>query len=411
MSFIRLQNVFWYLAEISVDVDENIQPIKLQDPPKPKLKRQLSINTVEQTERERTPKKTFVPKETPFTTRTSCEQTWTPYIDPKRDEVDGRPGSSTDAGTAGVDKMPTGTSYPVPIPTKAHTRTEPMQSPHYFNLKDIELTSPFLNPNLRRKSKENDDHVFVFPETVDERRSPTKQSPAKKDEHTYHGTMPSRYPKQEDSVQHLGIQSYEQEQRTANVQRAETKDNSQRKTIQTQVQHAVPTYVTHEGFKWPVAATISDPPPFSPRLVTAYPKSTYQHQASNDQPTTQSEEIAKLQERIKLLEKEYERAKAIYRPDNSHSSPRTRDIQEILRRSALRSISDIERSPNEKEIRRLEAEVKNKYERSISDPTFSPRHRMQRFVQQPSPLGRQNSIRTDAQEPDHQVKPITLYTA
>ena len=388
MSFIRLQNVFWYFIETSVD-DENIQPIKLQDPPKPKLKRQLSINTVEQTERERTPKKTFVPKDNPFTTRSSCEQTWAPYVDPNRDEVDGRPGSVTDAGSVGVDKMSTGTSYPLPIPTKAHTLTQPMQSPHYFNLKDIELTSPFLNPTLRRKSKENDDQVFVFPETVDERRSPTKQSPAKSEETLRLDQFSSRH-----SIQNLQSQTSNKSHATYRVPRAELTDNGLGEMRNTQPQ---PTYVTHEGFKWPVAATISEAPPFSPRIVTAHPRTSYQHQqeGSNHQATIQNEEIAKLQERIKLLEKEYERAKAIYRPDNSHSSPRTRDIQEILRRSALRSISDIERSPNEKEIRRLEAEVKNKYERSISDPTFSPRQRMQRFVQQPSPLGRQNSVIAD----------------
>ena len=314
--------------------------------------------------------------------------------------MDGRStiSSTKDVGSTGVDTMPTGISYPVPIPPKAHHMTESLQSPHYFNLKDIELTSPFLNPNLRRRSKENDEHVFVFPEAADERRSPTKQSPAKSGESTYHGQFSSRYPMQNDSVQFLGSQSSNHAQNTVDV----STDNSLRGTSQSQARPTLPTHVTHEGFKWPVAATISEPPPFSPRLVTAYPKSkaTYQSQQQGpiDQVTTQNEEIAKLQERIKLLEKEYERAKAIYRPNDSQSSPRTREIQEILRRNALRSISDIERSPNEKEIRRLEAEVKNRYERSVSDPSFSPRQRQQRFVQQPSPLGRQNPNRTEAFE-------------
>ena len=318
--------------------------------------------------------------------------------------MDGRSTSSTtkNVESTGVDKLPTAISYPVPIPPKAHTMTESMQSPHYFNLKDIELTSPFLNPNLRRKSKENDEHVFVFPEAVDERRSPTKQSPSKSGESTCQGQFSARYPIQNDAVQYLGSHLSNQAQNTVGVPRAEWTESSYRGTSQTQAQSTLPTYVTHEGFKWPVAATISEPPPFSPRLVTAYPKSksTYQsqQQGSNDHVATQNEEIAKLQERIKLLEKEYERAKEIYRPNDSQSSPRTREIQEILRRNALRSISDIERSPNEKEIRCLEAEVKNRYERSVSDPTFSPRQRQQRFVQQPSPLGRQNSIRTDASE-------------
>ena len=337
----------------------------------------------------------------------SCEQPWTPYVDPNRDEVDGSSTSSKEIGSGGVDKMPAGMSYPVSLPQRTHSITEPLQSPHYFNLKDIELTSPFLNPNIRRKSKERDDHIFIFPEAADERGSPTKQSPVKSWDDTYHGAAQAKYPMQSDPVRYIDTvsPSSNQAHRSGSVSRADRVDSAPRGSNQTQAPTTLPTYVTKEGFKWPAAATISEPPPFSPRVVTAYPRPTVQQSHdSEDQPLRQNEEIAKLQERIKLLEKEYERAKAIYMPkQTTHSqfSPGSREIQEILRRSALRSISDIERSPNEKEIRRLEAEVKNRYERSVSDPTFSPRQRQQRFVQQPSPLGRQNSFRHDV--PEHGV--------
>ena len=394
--------------------DENLQPIKLQDPPKQKLKRQLSIGTVETSERERALKRSYVPKNIPTARPTCTEPSWLPYIDPKPDEVDGDSSVNKDVNDTQHDPA---SVYQNVRGKGPETFINPLQSPHYFNMKDIELTSPFLNP-LSSKTRKSDESIFIFPESNDRRVSPLKHSPSKpvaaSITQAAHSFAAVTY---EDSAQKQTtcLTSSNQSQRSsANV--SHSGHSYPTKYTHTETQQRIPDYVTPEGFRWPKVATVTTTIPFSPRTVIAAPtmKPNYpMPQAEPPQRITQHDEIEKLQERITLLEREYERAKEIYmaKPTNQREfSPCSRELQEILRRGALRSISDIDRSPNEKDIRRINEEVKNRYERSVSDPTFSPRQRQLRFMAQPSPLGRQNSSLIDAENSykDSQVQLIPL---
>ena len=317
---------------------------------------------------------------------------WTPYVDPKPDEVDGAPTATKQDMPKTLDRGTQETYHQFASSQRTQGFGEPLVSPHYFSMKEIELTSPFLTSTTRR-SLERDENVFVFPEAADQRTSPVKQSPSRSRSAT--GVQPSlpvtstRQPGSSELSQSSAVMTPILTQQRAHVTDA-VKDTPVPSHFTNQ---RLPEYVSSDGFKWPRTANITEPIPFSPRIVTATVNQNSVPPVPADAPGYRTnEEIEKLEERIKLLEREYERAKEIYHPkpaNNCQFSPGSREIQDILRRSALRSISDIERSPNEKEIRRIEEEVKSRYERSISDPTYSPRHR-QRFVPQPSPLGKQN---------------------
>ena len=403
-----------YLLTEKLRQDENLQPITLQDPPKQKLKRQLSIGTVETSERERALKRSYVPKNIPTARPTCTEPSWLPYIDPKPDEVDGDSSVNTDATDSKHDPA---SVYQNIRGKGSDAFINPLQSPHYFNMKDIELTSPFLNP-LSSKTRKSNESIFIFPESNDCRVSPVKHSPSKSASASItqatHSFAPVTY-EEASPKQTTCLTFSNQSQRTsANV--SHSGHSYQMKYKHTETQQRIPDYVKPEGFRWPKVATVPETIPFSPRATTAAPtmKPNYpMPQAEPPQRITQHDEIEKLQERITLLEREYERAKEIYlaKPMNQRDfSPCSRELQEILRRGALRSISDIDRSPNEKDIRRINEEVKNRYERSVSDPTFSPRQRQQRFMAQPSPLGRQDSSLIDAENSfkDSQVQLITF---
>ena len=390
-----------YLLTGKLRQDENLQPIALQDPPKQKLKRQLSIGTVETSERERALKRSYVPKNKPTARPTCTEPSWLPYIDPKPDEVDGDSSSKTDVADPKHDPA---SVYQNIRGKGPEAFINPLQSPHYFNMKDIELTSPFLN-QLSGKTRKSDESVFIFPESNDRRVSPLKHSPSKSAAATItqaaHSFAAVTY-EEEAQKQTTSLTSSSQSQRPpANV--SHSSHSYPMKYMQSDNQQRIPDYVTPEGFRWPKIATVPETIPFSPRPVTAAPtmKPNYpMPQPEPPQRIAQHDEIEKLQERITLLEREYERAKEIYLPkpmSQREFSPCSRELQEILRRGALRSISDIDRSPNEKDIRRINEEVKNRYERSVSDPTFSPRQRQQRFMAQRSPLGRQYSSLIDAE--------------
>ena len=269
-------------------------------------------------------------------------------------------------------------------------------------MKDIELTSPFLNP-IPYKGQQGNENIFVFPESKDQRISPAKPSPSKSVSSTVnHVSVPAtsvRYQEPHEVIKSMGVISSNETQRTATGSVSQAGRSYSLRYTESDQSQRKPDYVTQEGFKWPKTANVTEPIPFSPRVVTAGINPNFpMTQQEATQRARQTEEIEKLQERITLLEREYERAKEIYssKPVSQRDfSPCSRELQEILRRGALRSISDIDRSPNEKDIRRINEEVKSRYERSVSDPTFSPRQRQQRFIAQPSPLGRQNTCRPD----------------
>ncbi|XP_053386911.1 uncharacterized protein LOC123542619 isoform X2 [Mercenaria mercenaria] len=382
-------------------------PIKLMDPPKTKLKRQLSIDTAERTDAERVRKRAALLYQPGFSDDRPS----------RKDEVDGgRPSTSTEIIHTEASKSYSSGIYetgsatiPITIATSSirgqpelvydtqdlqeeYTKEYvPLPSPNRFNLSDIGLTSPFAT---RTSFGTHEKEAFVFPDNV----PPRKISPYKNIHEEYRERDVSE-PREDYSMEMLSRLAHEsifrKEYKTENNQsksHIDIKDETQSKYSRGHHTQHRPGHVSERGFAWPEKATITEPVPFSPRIVTTDSRPRFPTSSTSNDRAKLAQEDLELKDRLRLLEREYARAKEIYgSPPVSQEfrqmSPTSRNV-ESLRRGALRSISNKDRSPNEKEIREISDDVRSRYERSFSDPRFSPRQ-IYSLIMRPSPLCRQ----------------------
>ncbi|XP_052787167.1 uncharacterized protein LOC128222251 isoform X2 [Mya arenaria] len=417
--------------------DGSSSPIVLQDPPKSKLKRQLSVDTTEKSEALRIHKKAAITERSLSPRkRIEAERSILPQSSqlPERkqfileaDEVDGsapiqstrlraydRQESDFDDNdslsrsrrnlkrtiTSDDDVIKHG-APPSRVPhiycsPSGDDRENPYEnssllSPNRFNLADIGLTSPFMQ-NLTPRGTKAEDEVFVFPDTV----PPRKLSPYKASSEPDEGGREAseRYGRQtrdtcrsefeRDSDKHYSKdrgRAYEREREALGIY----SDNDTFKQ----------EYVTSKGFVWPKVAQVTESTPLSPRVVTAECKT----RASVSSATSKRSHYDDLNESelrttLRILEREYARAKETF------GSPPPRDFEESELSSSSRSrvprewerrgISCIDRSPNEKDIKTTREEMRKIYERSISDPRYSPAQ-ARSIIQKPSPLAMEHT--------------------
>lgn len=396
---------------VKVREEASEAPIKLLDPPKSKLKRQLSIDTAERTDALHARKRVLLYDSDSPRSRT--------------DEVDG--GRPSNSANSEIIKVETSRSFSaddydrrrvtvatdvsgcgiaqtfVPeivydnqdlqrdYPSTSDYPSIPLQSPNRFNLSDIGLTSPFASRNpIGTHAKETEKEVFVFPDSV----PPRKLSPYK----PVHDECRTRDVKEtgdERSREIFSRRAHESLYRDeigneAGLKHTETKDSAHTKYSSCHKEQYRKGYVSESGFSWPEKVTITEPVTFSPRIVTVDSRPRFPSTSTSVERNKKTREDEELKTRLAILEREYARAKEIFDPvphDYRQLSPTTRNV-ENLRRAALRSISNKDRSPNEKDIRETNEEVRNRYERSFSDPRFSPRQ-LHSLIMRPSPLSRQ----------------------
>ncbi|XP_060562465.1 uncharacterized protein LOC132722060 isoform X2 [Ruditapes philippinarum] len=395
------------------DDDLEDHPIKLLDPPKTKLKRQLSIDTVDRTDELRVRKRPAILRQSDLGQD----------IPSRKDEVDGgRPSSSANVVhfdtprhyTASVYETRVNTTKPVTVVTSSvrenaqllpeivydatdmqksyNTEYVPLPSPNRFNLSDIGLTSPFTSrTHAAGGNRTNEQEVFVFPDTI----PPRKLSPYKNIHGDYRDTD---VPETREGYSILDRLTHESVYRKETFPDSETtnvdnQDEEQTNYSSCHLKHHRQNHVSERGFSWPEKATITEPVQFSPRIVSTETRPRFPSTVlSNNERSKKAQEENELKARLRVLEREYARAKEVYgSPHDATSlrqmSPTSRNV-ESLRRGTLRSFSNNDRSPNEKDIREISEEVRNRYDRSLSDPRCSPRQ-MYDAIMRPSPLCRQ----------------------
>lgn len=431
-------------------------PIVLQDPPKSKLKRQLSINTVEQSEFLRSFKRPATSDRPHMPSRRHLPDTSDDDVtdddkgdvgytsegsddddDKSRlkslgyrskfkglqragDEVDGSSISGSCASASissfadrsrtlqeqGISQSP-GSLQRIPTiycPTSDDQpeniyEDAPLASPNRFDLADIGLTSPFLGRTSGGHGPQDD--VFVFPDSAAPRKlSPYKTSPSKTE---------TRF---EDPDRELSIRKrisgerdlFEREERFPHQIKERKRTHKwlhdDRNLLPEREASQYPEHVCpKKGFLFPKTANITDPPHFSPRVVLADSKPRFPVATATLSQSKYEENI----ERLHILQKEVQRAKRVFGTppkswdyDSRQKSPTSAKVRDLIKRNTKRSISDIDRSPNEKEIRENAEDVRNTYYRSVSDPRASP-NQLRSVIQRPSPLLRDStrSTRTD----------------
>ncbi|XP_052265349.1 uncharacterized protein LOC127867881 [Dreissena polymorpha] len=428
--------------------EDVMAPIVLQDPPKCKLKRQLSIDTVERSEALRIHKKAASTpmKESPEVNFRPQEEGVTQKSIGKarsnfefKDEVDGSSPSCSVRTSRHIDRIDSGidsdesvsrsrrnlrrhmtsddedvTSHCAPFTKVPHIYCSPtgdehtpydkppLLSPNRFNLADIGLTSPFIN--LTPRGAKGEDEVFVFPDSVAHRKvSPYKGSSCKGEPvaDVLDREISERYSR---STRNANRQSYEREVDSLDKNRKRTGERDRERDkygSYTEVENENRGgYVTPKGFVWPKTATVTEPLPLSPRIVTASPKSrsssttsaSASKSAERDEYGDYDDE--KLRMKLRMLERAHAHAKEIYGSppatrgyEVSDLSPKSRQARDIAGRATFKSISCVDRSPNEKDIIETTEEVRKFYERSISDPRYSP-SQLRSVIQKPSPLAR-----------------------
>ena len=123
--------------------------------------------------------------------------------------------------------------------------------------------------------------------------------------------------------------------------------------------------VTERGFIFPKAPSVSDPIPFSPRVVGTPPQFKTRNKAVEKNV-------------LDYLKSELEKPPSLDDVSSdsvfgsSASPPEHRqNYMGLLRHRALRSFSDIERSPSKSETDEIQA-ILRELKRCISDPTFTP---------------------------------------
>ncbi|KAL3885572.1 hypothetical protein ACJMK2_025623 [Sinanodonta woodiana] len=244
----------------------------------------------------------------------------------------------------------------------------------HFNLKDIALTSPFLSKSGRQDGNGN---VFIFPDVT-----------------TAKGL--------DSNNDQMFLEESSNKINDNATRRKETKgkvnDFQNRDIMHAENFDSVPQYVSKTGFLWPENANNTKPILFSPRIVSGnaqpkFPISAKAETCSSNTllklATSTASNLSKTGDYPAMIRRDPDEDEFILKSndlyarstlvsDNPQLSPSSREINEILRRSwTKRSISDIERSPSEKEIREMRRETDRKYDRSWSDPTFDPRqHRV-----------------------------------
>lgn len=121
--------------------------------------------------------------------------------------------------------------------------------------------------------------------------------------------------------------------------------------------------VTERGFVFPKVPSVSDPIPFSPRIVGNPP----QFKARNPPPKNVLEYIKSELEKPPSLDDVS--SDSVF--GSSASPPEYRqNYIGLLRHKALRSFSDIERSPSKSETEEIQA-ILRELKRCLSDPTFT----------------------------------------
>ena len=265
--------------------------------------------------------------------------------------------------------------------------------------------------NLTPRGTKNEDEVFIFPDS----RLPRKTSPYRSGNS---GTNPNdaaeicerdskdRYARARNEDQRYGrdgdklygtekTRTYEREREALGL----FNDGDLRGK----------EYVTSKGFVWPSVASVTDTSQQNPRYVTSDIKQRQSSAVTTSSTLHKLDDLDQNQLRAKLrmLEREYARAKEIYGSppprdyDASDVSPnsRSRLLRDYPRRGPLKSLSHVDRSPNEKDIITTTEEVRKCYERSISDPRYSP-GQLRTVIQKPSPLAREFGSRCSSNEQD-----------
>lgn len=388
-------------------------PIVLQDPPKAKLKRQLSINTVQQSESLRSYKRQATTDQPSNTDKSSPhsddedvglvysryrhhEESDSSYMSRLRpaanDEVDGSCtlDAYTSRGLSGraristelnkIDDFAQGASnykhvpsiYNSPDDEAQESPFDPLPSPNRFNLGDIGLTSPFMSKSTDNRALKDD--VFVFPDST----APRKVSPYK--------SSPSKVEQFENSVKEVYTrQPYGAKNESLDREDIFGRHSKERGRPSVQHEGDFPKYICPEkGFRWPKKVSISDPPDFSPRIVTTDSRPRFPTSTATSERYNIDEDKANL----RILQREAQRARKIF-----GSPPSQSEIRDYQVKATKRAISDIARSPNEKEKNELKDEARALYERSYSDPRASP-HQLRTILQRPSPLARGQSSNT-----------------
>ncbi|KAK3600361.1 hypothetical protein CHS0354_015502 [Potamilus streckersoni] len=275
----------------------------------------------------------------------------------------------------------------------------------HFNLKDIALTSPFLSISGRQ---DGNGSVFIFPDVTTGNDLDSNNDQIFSEE---------------------SCKIKENGNRRKDI-KGKANDFPNRDIMQADDSDSVRQYISKTGFFWPENANNTQPILFSPRIVTGHAQPKFPMTSKVE--TCNSNSLLKLatstasnlskagdyqamvrrdpndDEFISKTNDPY--ARSIMGNDNPQLSPSSREINEILRRSLTkRSISDIERSPSEKEIREMRRETDRKYDRSWSDPTFDPRQqRVGGMAQNRKPfnIDPNDEIFCDMDEDDYAAKRI-----
>lgn len=404
-------SLFYILPVTGPEVLNTTTPIKLQDPPKTKLKRQLSVDTADRTEALRVKKKVALVSESlhdevdgdcdvihDVIINKSSHVTASVPIACKQRNLSDRPlplethegvrvPDMTDrrhpAETLGGVRIPDMTDRRPPAELNAgiseisnsydDSEYGCLSSPGNFNMSDICLTSPFTS-TASSNTKLGEKNIFVFPDSV----PPRKPSPYKltheeypdRDVHESRGEFTREY-----GNRLVSQSSYKNDQEEPNCGKSRTGSSAHAHTSYKPLSKK--SHVTDRGFIWPEKVTIPDTMPLSPRIA---PSESVGRMSSPSNERLTRQEQQTLNNRLRMLERERDRAKEIYKCAANELSPNARVFE-----SVRRGISHQDRSPNEKEIREISEEVRRQYSRSFSDPRCSPRQHRNR-VSKPSPL-------------------------
>ena len=435
-----------HLSLLCTDTASQESPIVLQAPPK--LKRQLSINTVEQTESLRVYKRpaTLARASSSRTDHDDHDDVINNYvisrseysIDPEprnqdfrqkypnslrgEDEVDGADAAGSCATSiSGLtdrrrsskenlidDEISTSKVKYQRVPsiycdkaTDNIYENQPLPSPNRFNLDDIGLTSPFMARTSGGHGPQDD--VFIFPEST-RKVSPYKLSPSKSDRREHDDCEPyvrKRHVGESELYQREETYAHAPTERERPYQRRheDRPRFSQREAVSCP-EHVCPV----KGFKFPKRPSVSDQPPFSPRVVSADTKPRFPSTVSTSGSRSQRSEYDDDISRLRLLQQEMSHAKNIYGspPPSPEVDYRQMSPSRENGKIPMRSISDVARSPNEKDIRETMEDMQTKYMRSYSDPRSS--HSQSRSVPQ-SPLVRAEKVGNSHTETDARVSP------
>ncbi|XP_062593528.1 uncharacterized protein LOC134255012 [Saccostrea cucullata] len=119
--------------------------------------------------------------------------------------------------------------------------------------------------------------------------------------------------------------------------------------------------VTERGFVFPSVPSVSDPIPFSPRIV------------GNNHPfQSRNKDVDKnVLDYMKSSSLDDVSSDSVFGSGASPPDYKQKSLGTYLRHKALRSFSDIEHSPSKSETEEIQ-EILREYKRCVSDPTFTP---------------------------------------